>query len=66
MCCVKQQNSIVVNDEGDSTFEFTFGFLRMLLLDNICMIRVKYPDLRGGESLRYGPQNRSIDPLNLN
>ena len=55
MCCVKQQNSIVVNDEGDSTFEFTFDFLRMLLLDNICMIRVKYLYLRGGESLRYGP-----------
>ena len=55
MCCVKHQSSIVVNDEGDSTFGFTFGFLPMLLLDNICLIRVKYWHLRGGESLRYGP-----------
>ena len=51
----KQQSTIVVIDDGDSSFEFVFAHSPKLLLDNIYLMQLKYGHLRGGESLRYGP-----------
>ena len=41
MYCGKQQSTIVVIDDEDSSFEFIFAHSRKLLLDNIYLMQVE-------------------------
>ena len=41
MYCGKQQSTIVVIDDGDSSFECIFAHSRKLLLDNIYLMQVE-------------------------